>query len=760
MGGCASMLRYLLGLTLAGACFGQTVVCTGANADYCNVNCNHFPPYCPTTFCTCAPANSCVAIGVGAGIPGINDWCRDNCRQNYCPADLCSQSCAPPTGTTPTASPPPTIDLVLPGGRFSFQPSTLVLLRSNTLAAISINGPVTALADGVALSTLVSPDGASLTATGLVGGITSLVVTAVDNFGRALAFSQTIVVGTGDLTVTVLNENGAPVANTQVKVQLLDDTRFGASGVTDTTGRSVIRNVPSDTLTVTCLFNGQDIGTAIQLGPGAITVILFSANRPPATTRNLDFSGGTANGWVLPASGRFRIAPHPGNLKQANNDLIITTAGLSSPSTASFTFLTNPGTTTVRVRYRLVTSEFPTFYGSQFDDSYSVTLQVAGANGGPGLSTADVGSVRSFPFASISSDGSAPFKDLSLGGLDPSGNQLITVRVSVQNAMDSVFDSQVEIDFVQETSFSVTAANLFDFLPSPSVAPTPSLQFLSCDAIPGTYYGSGINRIRAQIRIDGTPSTIVQRVELVIAGANTVSVELVASAQGALYKAIGSSGTLSLDQQVAFEIPGSVLETVVIPTNNLLTLSIRATTTSGQSSTKVFGTVQALKRWKSGNRFGLRDEDQGGDDWALPVVLNAAKLLAGENPGLLYGDFSNMNAGEFTPYRFSHDVGASVDATLISSTRAVFSPTTAAAATTLINMIKKSKIGNLICQIRVAGANSLFMNQVASAAPFTAQDTRRPSQVIVAANGQNVLNVLQPSRFEIAFSSNGSPCKV
>src|SRR5262249_44004561 len=57
-------------------------------------------------------------------------------------------------------------------------------------------------------------------------------------------------------------------------------------------------------------------------------------------------------------------------------------------------------------------------------------------------------------------------------------------------------------------------------------------------------------------------------------------------------------------------------------------------------------------------RYGTaRDEDRGGDDWATPSM----NRFAHDFPTLRWNDFSNLNAGSFSPDHRSHQRGIDAD---------------------------------------------------------------------------------------------------
>jgi hypothetical protein len=76
---------------------------------------------------------------------------------------------------------------------------------------------------------------------------------------------------------------------------------------------------------------------------------------------------------------------------------------------------------------------------------------------------------------------------------------------------------------------------------------------------------------------------------------------------------------------------------------------------------KSLGHTPRLVRYKRSNRYGPRDEAQGGDDWVLPSVRPVLVALSIAFPELRYGDISNMNGGKFPPEHDSHRKGVDVD---------------------------------------------------------------------------------------------------
>ena len=97
-----------------------------------------------------------------------------------------------------------------------------------------------------------------------------------------------------------------------------------------------------------------------------------------------------------------------------------------------------------------------------------------------------------------------------------------------------------------------------------------------------------------------------------------------------------------------------------IPTssNGTVTLRAQATSGAGDIATLDYGSVQVLTRYEGTNRYGQRDIDHGGDDWAQPFVIKLLEHFAGE---ITVGDIAQMNGGVFQPHQ-THGDGWNLDA--------------------------------------------------------------------------------------------------
>ena len=96
---------------------------------------------------------------------------------------------------------------------------------------------------------------------------------------------------------------------------------------------------------------------------------------------------------------------------------------------------------------------------------------------------------------------------------------------------------------------------------------------------------------------------------------------------------------------------------VDLTTDGQLTLRVKAVAADGQIAEKTYGDVTKLVRYLRANRFGHRDLNEGGDDWALPSVIPVLEHYASSN---LYNDISKMNGGPWADHQ-THRDGYDVD---------------------------------------------------------------------------------------------------
>jgi hypothetical protein len=105
----------------------------------------------------------------------------------------------------------------------------------------------------------------------------------------------------------------------------------------------------------------------------------------------------------------------------------------------------------VELRYRFVTTEVPGgWYGSQFNDDYSVALRTQAGGG----SVSDTNSMNALGLGAFDGNGSTAWRDTTLD-VNPDGD-VIQVDAMVANVADGLLDSAVVVDFVREVKDEVT----------------------------------------------------------------------------------------------------------------------------------------------------------------------------------------------------------------------------------------------------------------------------------------------------------------
>lgn len=158
------------------------------------------------------------------------------------------------------------------------------------------------------------------------------------------------------------------------------------------------------------------------------------------------------------------------------------------------------------------------------------------------------------------------------------------------------------------------------------------------------------------ITLLGPENDTVEDVELeVVQGGSVVATgTLASSAQSSLLQQFGTDNEIVINSsQHLFDLnPGGINSAA----NGQLSLRVKVRTDSAEEATKDSGNVTILKRYTGTDRYGQRDINEGGDDWAIPGVADFIDGLTGYQ----WGDFSNMNAGAFAPHS-SHRTGVDVD---------------------------------------------------------------------------------------------------
>jgi hypothetical protein len=314
-----------------------------------------------------------------------------------------------------------------------------------------------------------------ISATGvLVSGKNTISFKSYNTVGQPLHLTEIVWAGNTDFPVNILDGNGQPFSElATVNVTSGDDASIGYQTQTNT-GSVLIPNAPNSTLLVEVLASGNRRGIAgtANLGqPVNVTILAFN---PPSPVDNNDFALGF-DGWEI-GSAPVQIVEHiegPAPIRgvatsspafdvplvQAmslatviNNDLVLSTGGTEGLRSVARSFPTAVGVTSVRVRYRFITSEVPGgFFGSEYNDYFRVSLRSVGA----GDSISESNTMNGLGLGAFDlATGSTMWRDLVLN-VQPQGD-VIQLDVGVANVEDEILDSEVVIDFVEELGDQVT----------------------------------------------------------------------------------------------------------------------------------------------------------------------------------------------------------------------------------------------------------------------------------------------------------------
>jgi hypothetical protein len=576
---------------------------------------------------------------------------------------------------------------------------------------------------------------------GLGSGRHELDLAAQDIFGFMIEATFVVWAGQFSIPVLVLDENGAPAGGVEVLMKLADDPTVTATLVSGADGRGVFPNLPNRSYNIIAKASGNRIATRPASVFDGTVVLRLKGFKPASPIDNNDFSLGTA-GWDIgtapvailphiegsptgsgPAGAAEASAAAPSRTPEsaaaaadylqseasasseaadADMDLVLNTSGEGQQS-VSRTFEVEPGFKSVTVRYRFITSEVPGgWFGSEFNDFFNVSIRSQQGGG----SVVDGISMNGLGLAAFDAGGATGWFESELSVNDQ--GDTVQVDVAVANVADGLFDSQVVVDLVKEKKLKISALQLNDI-------DDTALQYLSASA--HTYF-NGNTRVHGTITIQGPKDDSLTEIKVeVLEGGRIATGTLAAALNGTLLTQFGDDEEIKLSaSQLLFEIPGAQLAAANQSVNGRLTLRVKATSSSGETAEKDFGPVTKLVRFTGANRYGGRDENRGGDDWAKPTV----RVFIG-GAGQTWGDFSNMNGGSFAPDHTSHQTGNSADGWF-----AGYNARDAATAATIIGHLNTH--GNRIQIVYVTfAANSVFANAIAN---VTLNDGRRARDVI------------------------------
>ena len=331
-------------------------------------------------------------------------------------------------------------------------------------------------------------------------------------------------------------------------------------------------------------------------------------------------------------------------------DLRVETRQVEGPVEASTTFVPGPGTGLVKVRYRFATEEVPGgFCGSEYNDGFSVSILVEGRP-----VTNFTSSMNELGCNAFNASGQSAWRELA-AEVPSDGSARVKIVARVSNIRDEFYQSAVVIDQVTEQTFGIPSVKLFDI-------DDRDLDYLS--ARRHTLF-SGQTPIHGTITLTGSTGDSVADVFVdALAGTTVVATaRLSAGGREQLLKAFPVAGVISVSQSVRlFDFPTSGAG-ALIDGEAKLRLRVTAVATSGQRAVFEGSTSRRpFARYLETNRYGGRDEGEGGDDWARPDVISCITALSSEDSTLTWDDFSNMHGGVFNGHPAgAHDKGREID---------------------------------------------------------------------------------------------------
>jgi hypothetical protein len=511
----------------------------------------------------------------------------------------------------------------------------------------------------------------------LVDGPNAIEVYASDSGDGELHTATMIWAGSESLTVTVVDENGAPANGVQVVAALGDDQRVRVTASSQG-GLVKFEHLPTRTLILSATATGNRFASAAVAGDAGSVTLKLTGLSAPSPVANNDFRAGL-DGWNTTGA-NVSLVQHveptlPGALTAPNTDLLLSTAG-EGPQSVSRTFVAGAGAHGVKLRYRFVTSEVPGgFFGSEFNDYFNVTLR----NQTTGV-ISESNSMNGLGLGAFDSNGNTDWRDATLPVEE---GDTIQADVTVANVADALYDSSVIVDAVEETKLSIVSLELADI-------DNTRLQQISVD---DHEYFDGNTRVHGTIDIEGAEEEALSSIELqVVQGGEVVARgELAPTVKSKLLTTFGAEGHLAVEHaERLFDLPAAQAARVDTTQDGTVSLRVVATSTSGETASKDLARpVEVLARYKGANRYGGRDEELGGDDWGRPSSLEVAEHYS----GVTIGDISNMNGGAFAPHA-SHQIGADIDAFFPG-----YDPSSAATAQTLIEQLNDPEFGSRIAAI-------------------------------------------------------------
>ncbi len=551
-------------------------------------------------------------------------------------------------------------------------------------------------------STLIVEGDRLSVASALKDGRNEVSVYAPDAGGAPVEARASIWAGTVSVQGRVVDEAGNPVSGATVVGALADDSTITATTTTNSAGQYVLNNFPKRTVIVTVTGPAGLSGSTSSLAGTVFPDVVLLSFSAPVSLENHDFSRGT-EGWINRNGASLSLVDHienpgpqpsappekisadsmrwfPFSTAQAQaaqkQDFRVSTGG-HGPRIATYTFVSPADAKTARIRYRFQTAEFPTYFGSTYNDSFHIALKTKS-----GKSAAISGAMNELGKSAFDATGSTAWKELAVELA--SAGEPVQVEVTVTNVGDGTVESVVIVDAVSTSLLSIPQARLFDIDNS-------SLQYLSAANHP---YFNATTRVHATFKLMGPAATKLSSLELQVLQAGAIKARglLAASLAPTLYKTFGASGIELASAQLAFEIPARELARVSSATDGRLNLKLVAKAEDGSRAEKDMGQMPLLIRWTGRDRYGDRDEHRGGDDWLTVLAQEACSAVSAS-----WGDFSNMNAGAFAPDHRSHASGMDADGWY-----AGYNARDAAAAEKMLTLLNAAGVGRKVETVYVS----------------------------------------------------------
>ncbi len=566
----------------------------------------------------------------------------------------------------------------------------------------------------------------------LAEGVNDVQLYAVDDQGIGLFGEANIWAGNYTLNVTVVDENSQPISGAVVRAKLTEDQSILAELTTSSSGKITFQDLPNRTILLEALATDNRFASLGAIGAAGNIVLTLKGFNEPSPINNNDFSLGT-DGWNI-GTAPVKLIPHKetvnavqslslvsaslptfnitpsreitskfdlssievqqkeltstvttlaqtSQMSNENIDLVLNTSG-EGEQLISRTFEIKPNTQSVTLRYQFITSEVPGgYFGSKFNDYFRVSIRSLQGGG----NASESNSMNGLGLSAFDAKGATAFREVTL----PTSKEgdTIQVEVSVANVADGLLGSQVVVDLVKESNLAITKLSLKDIDNS-------QLQFLSVSGN-NPYFG-GNTRVNGTITIEGDKDDSLNLLELqIVQGGQVVATaNLDNAAQGTLLNQnFGEDKKIEVNtSQLLFNLPNTQASLINVTQNGSVNLRVRATSANGGEVIKEFGSAEILRRYIGTNRYGGRDENVGGDDWAKPSVINVIDHFS----NLTFGDFSNMNGGSFLPDHTSHKAGNNVDGWFNG-----YNARDAATAQTMINLLNDPTFGSRIQTVGV-----------------------------------------------------------